>query len=79
MRGARSVRPRWSEQEFVDINPRYYRPTEIDVLLGDSSKATRLLGGRPSTSFAELVKLMMDADLELADRELRVGAGPGRH
>jgi GDPmannose 4,6-dehydratase len=62
-------------QDFVEIDPRYYRPTEVDYLLGDPSKATKALGWKPRTSFAELVKIMMEADLELARREQRAG-GP---
>jgi GDPmannose 4,6-dehydratase len=63
-------------QEFVDIDPRYYRPTEVDFLLGDASKAEKQLGWKPRTSFKELVRLMMDSDMDLADRERRAGAGP---
>jgi GDPmannose 4,6-dehydratase len=63
-------------REFVEIDPRYFRPTEVDYLLGDPSKATRQLGWKPRTSFAELVRLMMDADMDLAAREQRAGAGP---
>jgi GDPmannose 4,6-dehydratase len=62
--------------EFVEIDPRYYRPTEVDYLLADPSKAERKLGWKPRTSFDALVRLMMDADLELAERERRAGAGP---
>jgi GDPmannose 4,6-dehydratase len=63
-------------REFVDIDPRYYRPTEVDFLLGDASKAERQLGWKPRTSFKELIRLMMESDLELAAREQRAGAGP---
>jgi GDPmannose 4,6-dehydratase len=63
-------------REFVDIDPRYYRPTEVDFLLGDPSKATKQLGWKPKTTFSELVRLMMDTDMELAEREQRAGAGP---
>ena len=63
-------------EEFVDIDPRYYRPTEVDFLLGDSSKAQKELHWKPKTSFKELVRLMMDSDMELAERERRAGAGP---
>jgi GDPmannose 4,6-dehydratase len=62
--------------EFVEIDPRYYRPTEVDHLLGDSSKAQAKLGWKPRTTFRELVRLMMEADLLLAEREQRAGAGP---
>jgi GDPmannose 4,6-dehydratase len=59
----------------VEIDPRYYRPTEVDYLLGDCAKAKARLGWTPRTSFAELVRLMMEADLEQAAREKRAG-GP---
>ena len=63
-------------QEFVEIDPRYHRPTEVDFLLADPSKAEKKLGWKPRTSFEELVRLMMESDLALADRERRAGAGP---
>ncbi len=63
-------------REFVDIDPRYYRPTEVDFLRGDASKAEEQLGWKPKTSFKQLVTLMMESDLELARREQRAGAGP---
>ena len=53
----------------VQLDPRYLRPTEVDLLLGDASKATAELGWRPKVKFAELVAMMVEADLELADRE----------
>ena len=52
-------------QQHVEIDPRYYRPTEVDLLMGDYSKARRVLGWEPKTRFAELVKLMVDADIQL--------------
>jgi GDPmannose 4,6-dehydratase len=63
-------------REFVEIDPRYYRPTEVDFLLADPSKAEKQLGWKPRTSFRELVRLMMQSDLELAERETRAGVGP---
>jgi GDPmannose 4,6-dehydratase len=63
-------------RDFVEIDPRYYRPTEVDALLGDASKAHRELRWHPKTSFKELIRLMMDSDMELAARERRAGAGP---
>jgi GDPmannose 4,6-dehydratase len=57
----------------VEIDPRYYRPAEVDYLLGDPSKAAKTLGWKPRTSFAELVRLMMESDMELARREQRAG------
>jgi GDPmannose 4,6-dehydratase len=51
-------------EKYVEIDPRYYRPTEVDVLLGDSSKARNKLGWKPKVTFNELVRLMVDSDLE---------------
>jgi len=63
-------------RKYVEVDPRYFRPTEVDYLLGDPSKATKALGWKPRTSFQELVRIMMEADVELAAREQRAGAGP---
>jgi GDPmannose 4,6-dehydratase len=51
-------------QDYVEFDDRYLRPAEVDLLLGDPSKAKQKLGWHPSVSFEELVKLMVDADLE---------------
>ncbi len=56
-------------KEFVETDPRYYRPAEVDLLLGDSSKARRVLGWEPKVGFRELVRLMVDHDLNLARLE----------
>jgi len=56
-------------KEHVDIDPRYYRPAEVDLLIGDASKAKRKLGWEPKTRFKELVQLMMDADTAIAEKE----------
>jgi GDPmannose 4,6-dehydratase len=56
--------------EFVEFDPRYLRPTEVDRLQGDASKARRELGWKPSVSFEELVRLMVDADVKLLEDEL---------
>ncbi len=53
----------------VDIDPRYFRPSEVDVLVGDASKAKRLLGWEPKVGFRELVRMMIDNDMKLAKRE----------
>ena len=53
----------------IEVSPRYYRPTEVDFLLGDPSKAKRKLGWEPKTSFQELVEIMTDADFKLAQKE----------
>jgi GDPmannose 4,6-dehydratase len=53
----------------VEIDRRYLRPTEVELLLGDATKAKQKLGWTPHTSFGELIDLMVDADLDLAARE----------
>ncbi|WP_428390112.1 GDP-mannose 4,6-dehydratase [Mucisphaera sp.] len=55
--------------DYVEIDPRYFRPAEVDLLLGDPTKAKKQLGWEPRTSFEELVNMMVDHDLELAARE----------
>ncbi|MBW2294464.1 MAG: GDP-mannose 4,6-dehydratase, partial [Deltaproteobacteria bacterium] len=50
---------------IIDIDRRFYRPAEVDLLLGDPSKAKELLGWEPKVKFQELVEIMMKADLEL--------------
>ena len=57
-------------KKYVEIDPLYYRPAEVDELLGDSSKAKRLLGWEPKVKFKDLVRLMVEHDLELARREV---------
>jgi len=56
-------------REYVRIDPRYYRPTEVDLLVGDASRAREKLGWEPRVRFKELVRIMVEADLELARRE----------
>jgi GDPmannose 4,6-dehydratase len=51
-------------REYVEIDPKYFRPTEVDYLLGDARKARERLGWQPKVSFAELVRIMVDADLQ---------------
>jgi GDPmannose 4,6-dehydratase len=58
-------------QKFVEIDPRYYRPTEVDFLLADPSKAKKKLGWTPRTTFRDLIGLMMESDVEVAEREQR--------
>jgi GDPmannose 4,6-dehydratase len=61
-------------RKHVVYEPRYLRPAEVDLLIGDRSKAERQLGWKPKTTFKELVKLMVEADIELlkAHREGRI-------
>ena len=55
--------------EIVRIDPGYFRPTEVDVLLGDASKARSKLGWKPAVSFEKLVKMMVEEDLKEAERD----------
>ena len=55
--------------EFVRIDPVYFRPAEVELLLGDSTKARKKLGWEPSVSFDELVRMMVDADMKIAEHE----------
>ena len=57
-------------EDHVEIDPRYYRPAEVELLLGDSTKACEQLGWKPQTSFEELVEMMVKNDLEVAQQEL---------
>jgi len=57
-------------QRYVVIDPRYYRPAEVDLLVGDASKARRVLGWEPTVTFKQLVRLMVDADLQALQEEL---------
>jgi GDPmannose 4,6-dehydratase len=65
-------------RDFVDFNPKYTRPSEVDVLLGEASKAQKVLGWRPEITFRGLVKMMVEHDLELARREKHAQSFPGR-
>jgi GDPmannose 4,6-dehydratase len=52
-------------KKHVEIDPRYYRPAEVDLLIGDYGKAKKQLGWEPRTRFVDLVNLMVDADIKL--------------
>jgi GDPmannose 4,6-dehydratase len=56
-------------QNHVELDPRYRRPTEVDLLLGDATKAEKNLQWKPKVAFKDLVRIMLEADLELARRE----------
>ncbi len=58
-------------EDYVEIDPRFYRPAEVDLLVGDSTKAKEKLGWKPSVTFKELVEIMVQADLELVEREIK--------
>lgn len=65
-------------KEFVEEDPRYYRPAEVDLLLGDATKARARLGWEPKVNFKQLVRLMIEHDLELAQHELASQSIKGR-
>ena len=58
--------------EFVEIDPRFYRPAEVDYLLGDPTKAREVLGWEPKTDIRGLAKMMVDSDLEAEARQARI-------
>jgi len=55
--------------DYVEIDPKYFRPTEVDVLLGDSSKAQKTLNWQPKVTFEKLVEMMIATDMEMANKE----------
>jgi GDPmannose 4,6-dehydratase len=55
--------------QYVTIDPKYFRPTEVDILLGDATKANRKLGWEPGVSFVQLIDMMIESDMELARKE----------
>jgi len=60
---------------LVEIDPRYFRPAEVDLLIGDPSKAKQKLGWEPKVELPELVKMMVEADVKLAQREVHLKEG----
>ena len=63
-------------KQYVQHDARYERPAEVDVLVGDPAKARKMFGWEPKVRFAELVKIMVDADLDLAKREAQIARLP---
>jgi GDPmannose 4,6-dehydratase len=63
-------------QQYVQFDARYERPSEVDLLIGDPAKAKRVLGWEPKVRFKDLVKIMIEADLELAKREAQIAQLP---
>jgi GDPmannose 4,6-dehydratase len=59
----------------VEIDPRYFRPAEVDLLIGDSAKAITKLGWKPKVQLPELVNMMVKHDMKLAERELHLRNG----
>jgi GDPmannose 4,6-dehydratase len=66
-------------KKYVEIDPRYYRPTEVDLLLGDCSKAGKILGWKPRVRFHDLVTIMVDADFEAESRKPAAFAASSDH
>ena len=61
--------------DFVEFDPRYLRPAEVELLIGDSTKARQQLGWEPSVTFEQLVHLMVDADIEALKKAQQLGIG----
>jgi len=57
-------------ERYVEVDPKYFRPSEVDYLLADASKAKKILGWEPKTKFEELVRIMVDADVQMLQEEL---------
>ena len=64
-------------RKYVEVDPRYFRPAEVDLLLGDATKAKQKLGWTPKVGFKQLVRMMIDADMELVRQEIH-GRGSTR-
>jgi len=56
-------------EKYLAIDPRYFRPTEVDVLLGDFTKASMQLGWQPRIGFGELIDIMIATDMEISEKE----------
>ncbi len=56
-------------KKYVEIDPRYFRPSEVDILLGDAAKAKKILKWKPKVTFKKLSRMMADADMKIALRE----------
>jgi GDPmannose 4,6-dehydratase len=61
-------------KEHVEIDARYFRPTEVDFLCADASKARKVLGWEPTVTFDELVRIMVEADMKAVEARLKGGA-----
>ena len=65
----------WKGNEIIRIDKRYYRPSEVDSLLGDASKAKKELEWVPKYNFNSLINEMIESDLKLANNELLISKG----
>ena len=61
-------------KEHVEVDARYFRPAEVDYLCADASKARRVLGWEPAVTFGELVRIMVEADMQAVEARLKGGA-----
>ena len=61
-------------KQYVEIDPRYFRPAEVDYLCADPTKARRVLGWQPTVTFDELVRIMVEADIQQVESRLKGGA-----
>jgi len=59
-------------EDYVIVDPKFVRPAEVKLLLGDSSKARKKLGWKPEVIFEELIKIMLDADLEKTENDIKL-------
>jgi len=59
-------------RDFVEIDPVYYRPAEVDLLIGDATKAEKELNWKPKTTFKDLVRIMVDADIEALEKQHKI-------
>jgi GDPmannose 4,6-dehydratase len=66
-------------EKYVEIDPRYFRPAEVDLLVGDATKAKNVLGWEPKVTFSELVKIMVDADMQSLEDQLSGKVEKPRH
>jgi GDPmannose 4,6-dehydratase len=66
-------------QTLIAIDPKYHRPAEVNTLCGDATRAREELGWQPEVNFDELVRMMAESDLELAESELQLSTTKGRH
>ena len=66
-------------KKYVEIDQRYFRPTEVDVLIGDSRKARRKLKWKPKVNFQQLVHMMVDADMDVVHKQLYGIQGESRN
>jgi GDPmannose 4,6-dehydratase len=64
-----------TDKVIIEIDPIYFRPTEVDILIGDPSKAMKVLGWKPKVMLPELIKMMVKNDFMLAERELHLKKG----